>query len=120
MDPGSVRDTPRLVVRIKYILLRFLSDQVPPCPANSTTHRIVPLCGCSEASFPDGLMWIRNLQLLLIAFSAAFLSVSFRYYGFPWQKIIADIIANEFFEKIEKFCLIGFKRFKGIRNFRKF
>jgi len=65
-------------------------------------------------------MWIRNLQLLLIAFSAAFLSVSFRYYGFPWQKIIADIIANEFFEKIEKFCLIGFKRFKGIRNFRKF
>ena len=48
-------------------------------------------------------MWIRNLQLLLIAFSAAFLSVSFRYYGFPWQKIIADIIANEFFEKIEKF-----------------
>ena len=40
------------------------------------------------------------MQLLLIAFSAAFLSVSFRYYGFPWQKIIADIIANEFFEKI--------------------
>ena len=31
-----------------------------------------------------------------------------------------DIGKSELFEKIEKFCLIGFKRFKGIRNFRKF